>query len=154
MGFNGTHNWRSYIKMKIVVTGGAGFIGSNTCENLIENGHEVICLDNFLTGKRENISHLMELDRFTLIEGDIRDINACNTAVKGADAVLHLERVYRVEGSTDAVILMSLMDLNQCSVHVAKSGGKFEYSPGALRLFGWICLLHAGLLGDQESNCE
>ena len=57
---NGTHNWRSHIKMKIVVTGGAGFIGSNTCEDLIKNGHDVICLDNFLTGKRENINHLMK----------------------------------------------------------------------------------------------
>ena len=41
--------------MKIVVTGGAGFIGSNTCEDLVHNGHHVICLDNFLTGKVENI---------------------------------------------------------------------------------------------------
>ena len=68
--------------MKIVVTGGAGFIGSNTCEDLIKNGHDVICLDNFLTGKRENISHLIKLESFALIEGDIRDIGACNNAVK------------------------------------------------------------------------
>lgn len=112
MGFNGTHNWRSYIKMKIVVTGGAGFIGSNTCENLIENGHEVICLDNFLTGKRENISHLMELDRFTLIEGDIRDINACNTAVKGADAVLHLAALGSVPRSIADPITTNDININ------------------------------------------
>lgn len=112
MGFNGTHNWRSYIKMKIVVTGGAGFIGSNTCENLIENGHEVICLDNFLTGKRENISHLMELDRFTLIEADIRDINACNTAVKGADAVLHLAALGSVPRSIADPITTNDININ------------------------------------------
>ena len=112
MGFNGTHNWRSYIKMKIVVTGGAGFIGSNTCENLIENEHDVICLDNFLTGKRENISHLMELDRFTLIEADIRDINACNTAVKGADAVLHLAALGSVPRSIADPITTNDININ------------------------------------------
>jgi UDP-N-acetylglucosamine 4-epimerase len=76
--------------MKIVVTGGAGFIGSNTCEAFVNEGLEVICLDNFLTGKRENIAHLMDSSLFTLVEGDIRNLDDCNKAVEGADLVLHL----------------------------------------------------------------
>jgi UDP-N-acetylglucosamine 4-epimerase len=76
--------------MKIVVTGGAGFIGSNTCESLLNDGHEVICLDNFLTGKRENINAFLKNDSFRLIEGDIRNLSDCQNAVKNADIVLHL----------------------------------------------------------------
>jgi UDP-N-acetylglucosamine 4-epimerase len=76
--------------MKIVVTGGAGFIGSNTCEAFVNEGLEVICLDNFLTGKRENIAHLMDSPLFTLVEGDIRNLADCQKAIDGADLVLHL----------------------------------------------------------------
>ncbi len=76
--------------MKIVVTGGAGFIGSNTCEAFVNEGLEVICLDNFLTGKRENIARLMDSPLFTLVEGDIRNLEDCKKAVEGADLVLHL----------------------------------------------------------------
>lgn len=76
--------------MKIVVTGGAGFIGSNTCESLLEDGHQVICLDNFLTGKRENLNSFIDNPSFKLIEGDIRNLNDCQEAVTGADLVLHL----------------------------------------------------------------
>tara|TARA_B100001287_G_scaffold14511_1_gene10928 strand:+ start:663 stop:1640 length:978 start_codon:yes stop_codon:yes gene_type:complete len=76
--------------MKIVVTGGAGFIGTNTCEDLMINGHHVTCLDNFLTGKRENIEPFVDSELFSLVEGDIRDIETCRRAVKGADLVLHL----------------------------------------------------------------
>jgi UDP-N-acetylglucosamine 4-epimerase len=76
--------------MKIVVTGGAGFIGSNTCEAFVNEGLEVICLDNFLTGKRENITHLMNSPLFTLVEGDIRNLDDCKKAIEGADLVLHL----------------------------------------------------------------
>ena len=75
--------------MKIVVTGGAGFIGSNTCEAFVNEGLEVICLDNFLTGKRENIARLMDSPLFTLVEGDIRNLEDCKKAVTGCDYVLH-----------------------------------------------------------------
>lgn len=76
--------------MKIVVTGGAGFIGSNTCEAFVNEGLEIVCLDNFLTGKRENIEHLMNSPLFNLLEGDIRNLEDCKKAVEGADLVLHL----------------------------------------------------------------
>ncbi len=76
---------------KILVTGGAGFIGSNLCESLLQDGHTVVCLDNFSTGHRENIEHLFTEfpDRFRLIEGDIRDMETCREAVSGQDYVLH-----------------------------------------------------------------
>ncbi len=73
----------------MLVTGGAGFIGSSICHDLLERGNEVICLDNFATGKRENISDLKGNPKFRLIEGDIRDIDTCHKAVKGIDVVLH-----------------------------------------------------------------
>ena len=74
---------------KILVTGGAGFIGSNLCEALLEKGNKVICLDNFATGRRDNIENFKENKNFTLIEGDIRKIEDCLNATKGVDYVLH-----------------------------------------------------------------
>ena len=73
----------------ILVTGGAGFIGSNLCEVLIANGSRVTCLDNFATGKRENITHLLANPNFKLIEGDIRNLADCHKACDGIDYVLH-----------------------------------------------------------------
>lgn len=72
-----------------LVTGGAGFIGSNLCEALLKKGCRVRCLDNFSTGKRENISSFLEYAGFELMEGDIRDFDTCLKACDGADYVLH-----------------------------------------------------------------
>ncbi len=74
---------------RVLVTGGAGFIGSSLCYDLLERGNEVICLDNFATGKRENIRELKGNQKFRLIDGDIRDLETCRKAVEGADVVLH-----------------------------------------------------------------
>ncbi|RZJ70829.1 SDR family oxidoreductase [Flavobacterium sp.] len=74
---------------KILITGGAGFIGSNLCEHFLSKGYEVVCLDNFATGHRRNIEHLLSNDNFSLIEGDIRNIEDCKNAVQGCDYVLH-----------------------------------------------------------------
>jgi UDP-N-acetylglucosamine 4-epimerase len=76
---------------KILVTGGAGFIGSNLCEHLVKTGHEVICLDNFSTGHMSNIQELLDNhgDKFRLIEGDIRNYETCLRASSGIDAILH-----------------------------------------------------------------
>ncbi len=73
----------------ILVTGGAGFIGSNICKTLLNNGNKVRVLDNLATGKKENISPIIDHDNFEFIEGDIRDLNTCEVACKGIDYVLH-----------------------------------------------------------------
>ena len=75
--------------MKICVTGGAGFIGSNLVDALLEKGHRVIVLDNFSTGKRENLVQCAGNPAFELIEGDIRDFEICKKAVSGCDYVFH-----------------------------------------------------------------
>lgn len=74
---------------RVLVTGGAGFIGSSLCHDLIERGNTVVCLDNFATGKKKNIEDLFDNSAFTLIEGDIRDIEMCRCAVRDIDVVLH-----------------------------------------------------------------
>ena len=74
---------------KILVTGGAGFIGSNLCEALLEKQNTVVCLDNFATGKRENIADFLNNSNFTFIAGDIRNIEDCQKASQGVDYILH-----------------------------------------------------------------
>lgn len=74
---------------RVLVTGGAGFIGSNLIEKLIEQDNEVRCLDNFSTGKQKNISSFHSNSAFKLIEGDIRDMETCRSAVEDVDIVLH-----------------------------------------------------------------
>ncbi|TYC08800.1 SDR family oxidoreductase [Bizionia gelidisalsuginis] len=73
----------------VLVTGGAGFIGSNLCENLLKIGANVTCLDNFATGHHHNIAPFLKHPHFTLIEGDIRDLETCHSACKAQDFVLH-----------------------------------------------------------------
>ena len=73
----------------MLITGGAGFIGSNLCEHFLSNGVKVICLDNFSTGKRKNIENLIHHPYFTLIEGDIRDLDTCKKAAQKTDIILH-----------------------------------------------------------------
>lgn len=74
---------------KVLVTGGAGFIGSNLCSKLLFLGASVVCLDNFETGKHENIAKLMNDEQFTLIEGDITELSVCESAIEGCDYVSH-----------------------------------------------------------------
>lgn len=76
---------------KILISGGAGFIGSNLCEYFLNRDDEVVCLDNFSTGKMENIIPLIEKfpTTFKLIVGDIRNIEDCRMAVKGTEYVFH-----------------------------------------------------------------
>jgi len=74
---------------KILITGGAGFIGSNLTEYFLNKGHYVVCLDNFATGHRHNIEPFLENPNYKLIEGDIRDLEVCQKAVENVDYVLH-----------------------------------------------------------------
>lgn len=72
-----------------LVTGGAGFIGSNICEAVIDMGYTVRCLDDLSTGKFENIEPLTKNERFTFIKGDIRNLDTCMEATKGVDYVMN-----------------------------------------------------------------
>lgn len=74
---------------KILITGGAGFIGSNLVEHFLNKDYQVVVLDNFATGHRHNIAPHLENPNFTLIEGDIRDMATCAKACNGANYILH-----------------------------------------------------------------
>ncbi len=97
--------------MKVLVTGGAGFIGSNLCERLVKEKYDVVCLDNFITGKRENIKDLLNKEKFRLIEGDIRDYETCLKATSGVDMVLHEAALGSVPRSIENPLLT-----HQCNV--------------------------------------
>lgn len=76
-------------KETILITGGAGFIGTNLCEYFLSKGYFVVCFDNFATGHKHNIAEFLKHENFKLIEGDIRDLVQCRNAVVGVDYVLH-----------------------------------------------------------------
>ena len=90
---------------RYLVTGGAGFIGSHLVETLLKSGEQVTVLDNFSTGKEENLRFVDELSlpsgEFTLLKGDIRDLSSCHEACKGIDFVLHQAALGSVPRSID-----------------------------------------------------
>lgn len=104
---------------KVLVTGGAGFIGSNLCEHLLNNGYTVRCLDNFATGHPENIFPLLEKfpDTFSLQVGDIRNIDDCRKAVDGMDYVMHeaalgsVPRSIKDPATTNAVNISGFLNM-------------------------------------------
>ncbi|MFC1953265.1 dTDP-glucose 4,6-dehydratase [Chloroflexota bacterium] len=85
--------------MRILITGGAGFIGSHLCEKLTEEGHTVVCLDNFFNGNLTNIRHLLNYKNFKLINGDIRDFDILEKIMPGIDAICHLAAQIHVDRS-------------------------------------------------------
>lgn len=88
--------------MKILVTGGAGFIGSHTVEKVLAEGHDVTVLDNFSSGKRENLPGVANL---TIVKGDVRDRDLARMTVKGMDAVLHLAAQVSVPASIENPVM-------------------------------------------------
>ena len=88
-------------RMHVLITGGAGFIGSNLAEQLIDDGIKVTVLDNLLTGRIANIAHLLENDLFHFIEGDIRDFQTCKDAVSGCTHISHQAALGSVPRSID-----------------------------------------------------
>ena len=76
--------------MKVLVTGGAGFIGSHLVDHLIEDGYEVRVLDDLSAGSLENLKQWIDHERFEFMQGDLRRRDVCEKAVRGVDAVFHL----------------------------------------------------------------
>ena len=83
--------------MKVLVAGGAGFIGSNLIDRLLEKGHEVVCVDNYFIGTRENVRHLADHPRFTMVEQDICDMEALKTVFEQH----HFEYVFHLAANSD-----------------------------------------------------
>jgi UDP-glucose 4-epimerase len=86
---------------KVLVTGGAGFIGSNLTEALLKAGHQVWVLDNFSTGKRENLIFAREFPSLEVVKGDIRDLSLCQAAVERVQYVFHLAALPSVQQSVE-----------------------------------------------------
>ena len=85
--------------MKMLITGGAGFIGSHLCEKYTKDGHTVLCLDNFMSGDLMNIRHLLDFRNFKLIKGDIRDFGLLEKVMRDVDTVFHLAAQIHVDRS-------------------------------------------------------
>jgi len=100
-------------KIKFLITGGAGFIGSNLAERLLKDGHYVRILDNFFTGKKDNIKEFTDNNNnFELIEGDIRDLDICQKACANIDYVLHQAAIGSVPRSIDDPISSFEVNIN------------------------------------------
>ena len=85
--------------MKILITGGAGFIGSHLCDKYTREGHTVLCLDNFMSGNLMNVRHLLDNRNFKLIKGDIRDFALLEKIMRDVDVIFHLAAQIHVDRS-------------------------------------------------------
>ena len=115
-----------------LVTGGAGFIGSNLCEALLDMGYKVRCLDNFSTGKQENVDMFLDNENYTFIEGDIRDLDTCLNACEGVDYVLNQAAWGSVPRSIEMPLLYEQINimgtLNMLEAARQKNVKKFVYA--------------------------
>ena len=96
---------------RIVITGGAGFIGSNLCDFFVQHNNFVVCMDNLSTGKRENIAHLETLPNFQFFFADIRNLEQCREACKEADIVFHQAALGSVSRSIDDPITTNAVNI-------------------------------------------
>jgi len=97
---------------RIVVTGGAGFIGSHIVDRLLKDGFEVTVIDNLRSGKMENLAHNQNKDDFHFVNGDIRDPSTINEALKGADAVFHEAAFVSVPASIEEPVLTNEINVS------------------------------------------
>jgi UDP-N-acetylglucosamine 4-epimerase len=110
---------------RILVTGGAGFIGSSLCERLLSEGHEVVCIDNLSTGKLNNMSDFIHHDNFNFHQKDIRDYDACLEHFQGIDVVFHQAALGSVPRSIDNPINTNSVNISGFLnvIYAAKSCG-------------------------------
>lgn len=107
--------------MNILITGGAGFIGSHLCDKYVKEGHTIICLDNFMNGNLTNIRHLLGRKNFKLINGDITDFDLLEKIMRGVDAVFHLAAQIHVDRSiiepklTYEINVLGTQNILECS---------------------------------------
>ena len=129
--------------MKYLVTGGAGFIGSNIVKELLRQGQEVRALDNFATGKRENILPLLRNPKLTLIEGDLRSFHIARAAVKGVDYILHQGALPSVPRSINDPITSN--DVNVLgTLNILEAAREF----GVKRV---VCASSSSIYGNSET---
>ena len=129
--------------MKYLVTGGAGFIGSNIVKELLRQGQEVRALDNFATGKRENILPLLRNPKLTLIEGDLRSFHIARAAVKGVDYILHQGALPSVPRSINDPITSN--DVNVLgTLNILEAAKEF----GVKRV---VCASSSSIYGNSET---
>ncbi len=129
--------------MKYLVTGGAGFIGSNLVKKLLEMNEDVRILDNFATGKRENILPLINNPHLTIIEGDLRSFHIVRTAVKGVDYILHQGALPSVPRSINDPITTN--DVNILgTLNILEAAKEF----GVKRV---ICASSSSIYGNSET---
>jgi UDP-glucose 4-epimerase len=129
--------------MKYLVTGGAGFIGSNIVSELLSQDQQVVVLDNFATGKRENILPLMKNKNLTMIEGDLRSFHIVRTAVKGVDYILHQGALPSVPRSINDPITSN--DVNILGMlNILEAAKEF----GVKRV---VCASSSSIYGNSES---
>jgi len=129
--------------MKYLVTGGAGFIGSNIVKELLRQGQEVRVLDNFATGKRENILPLLRNPKLTLIEGDLRSFHIARAAVKGVDYILHQGALPSVPRSINDPITSN--DVNVLgTLNILEAAREF----GVKRV---VCASSSSIYGNSET---
>lgn len=127
-----------------LVTGGAGFIGSNICEALLERGANVICLDNLSTGKEANILGLMSNAKFKFIKGDITDLETCIRACQGVDYVIS-------EAALSSVPVSIEKPLDFCANNILGFLNMLEASSrcGVKR---FVYATSASVYGDEEAD--
>lgn len=115
-----------------LVTGGAGFIGSNLCEAILNLGYKVRCLDDMSTGKQENVSIFLDNPDYTFIRGDIKDLEVCMLACEGVDYVLHQAAWGSVPRSIEMPLFYSMNNiqgtLNMLEAARQKGVKKFVYA--------------------------
>ena len=129
--------------MKYLVTGGAGFIGSNIVKELLRQGQEVRALDNFATGKRENTLPLLRNPKLTLIEGDLRSFHIARAAVKGVDYILHQGALPSVPRSINDPITSN--DVNVLgTLNILEAAREF----GVKRV---VCASSSSIYGNSET---